>query len=211
MGWSWRRSMSIGPVRFNFSQSGMGMSVGVKGARVSICPRGTYVHVGAGGFRYSSRIDARNHPNSQEQTTHQSRPLQRGQLRTVENLDPLSFVDVNQDEVLEEIRCNANKVSLVSVVAIISGLLVSLAMFVAMFQVSEKENTGIFILGGSGLLVLAALPYAKLKDKQRLVTHISYEFDPLGANVEKAIVRLVQALADADKIWSVKTENQHGE
>ena len=84
-------------------------------------------------------------------------------------------------------------------------------MFVAMFQVSEKENTGIFILGGSGLLVLAALPYAKLKDKQRLVTHISYEFDPLGANVEKAIVRLVQALADADKIWSVKTENQHGE
>ncbi len=33
------------------------MSFGVRGARISTGPRGTYVHVGAGGFRYSQRID----------------------------------------------------------------------------------------------------------------------------------------------------------
>jgi hypothetical protein len=40
MGFSFRRSSSFGPFRFNFSKSGIGASVGVKGARVTLSPRG---------------------------------------------------------------------------------------------------------------------------------------------------------------------------
>ncbi|HEX7680514.1 MAG TPA: DUF4236 domain-containing protein [Thermoanaerobaculia bacterium] len=42
-----RRSVNFGPLRFNFSKSGIGASVGVKGARLTLTPRGTtYVTVG---------------------------------------------------------------------------------------------------------------------------------------------------------------------
>lgn len=59
MGFSFRRSSSFGPFRFNFSKSGIGASVGVKGARVTLTPKGrTYITVGAGGFSYRQTLNA---------------------------------------------------------------------------------------------------------------------------------------------------------
>ena len=56
MGWSWRRSISLGPFRLNLSRSGVGISFGAGGARVSTGPRGSFTTLGLGGFRYSKRI-----------------------------------------------------------------------------------------------------------------------------------------------------------
>lgn len=42
MGWRFRRSFSIGPVRINISKTGMGVSVGARGLRVGAGPRGPY-------------------------------------------------------------------------------------------------------------------------------------------------------------------------
>ena len=52
MGWYIRKALTHGPIRFNLSKGGLGLSVGVNGARIGICPRGTYVHFGRGGFYY---------------------------------------------------------------------------------------------------------------------------------------------------------------
>ena len=54
MGWYLRKSFSSGPVRFNLSKSGVGMSFGVKGARLGVGPRGAYTHLGRGGLYYRS-------------------------------------------------------------------------------------------------------------------------------------------------------------
>lgn len=51
-----RKSVSAGPFRFNFSQHGIGASVGVKGFRVGTGPRGHYVHAGRNGFYYRATI-----------------------------------------------------------------------------------------------------------------------------------------------------------
>jgi hypothetical protein len=40
MGWRFRRSKNIGPVRVTLSKRGLGVSVGVPGARVGIGPDG---------------------------------------------------------------------------------------------------------------------------------------------------------------------------
>jgi hypothetical protein len=57
MGFSFRRSSSFGPFRLNFSKSGIGASLGVKGARVTLSPKGrTYITVGAGGFSYRQNL-----------------------------------------------------------------------------------------------------------------------------------------------------------
>ena len=52
MGWFFRKSISLGGVRLNFSKSGVGVSAGVKGGRCGVGPRGSYVHAGRNGFYY---------------------------------------------------------------------------------------------------------------------------------------------------------------
>lgn len=47
-----RKALSFGPFRFNLSKSGVGLSVGVKGLRFGVSPRGNYVHMGRNGIYY---------------------------------------------------------------------------------------------------------------------------------------------------------------
>ncbi len=58
MPWSYRKSVKVGPFRLNASKSGLGVSVGVKGFRVSTGPRGTYVRssIPGTGISYSQKI-----------------------------------------------------------------------------------------------------------------------------------------------------------
>ena len=59
MGYFFRRSARLGPFRLNFSKSGIGASVGVKGARLTMTPRGTtYITVGRNGFYYRETISS---------------------------------------------------------------------------------------------------------------------------------------------------------
>ncbi len=44
-----RKSFKAGPIRFNLSKSGIGVSAGVKGLRAGTGPRGAYMHAGRGG------------------------------------------------------------------------------------------------------------------------------------------------------------------
>jgi hypothetical protein len=51
-----RKAFRIGPVRINLSKSGLGASVGVKGARIATGPRGTMVNAGRYGLYYRKRL-----------------------------------------------------------------------------------------------------------------------------------------------------------
>ncbi len=51
-----RKSFSTGPIRFNLSKSGVGLSGGIKGARIGSGPRGSYVHGGRYGLYYRERL-----------------------------------------------------------------------------------------------------------------------------------------------------------
>lgn len=59
MGWSFRKSFKLGPVRVNLSRRGVGASVGVKGARIGTGPSGAYVSGGVGPVRYFERLGAK--------------------------------------------------------------------------------------------------------------------------------------------------------
>ena len=59
MGWYVRKSVRMGPVRWNLSKSGIGMSVGVRGLRVGTGPRGAYVAGGRGGLYFRQPLGRR--------------------------------------------------------------------------------------------------------------------------------------------------------
>jgi len=94
MGFYIRKSVSVGPFRFNLSKSGVGVSAGVKGLRLGTGPRGNYVHMGAGGLYYRTSLS----PSSARQTP-QSR------LR-FDNTQPIN-VPANTHEQLQEIESSA--------------------------------------------------------------------------------------------------------
>jgi hypothetical protein len=59
MGWFLRKSFRLGPLRFNLSKSGVGVSAGVKGARIGVDARGRgYVAGGRGGLYFRQRLSA---------------------------------------------------------------------------------------------------------------------------------------------------------
>lgn len=51
-----RKSIKVGPVRFNLSKSGIGVSGGVKGFRVGTGPKGNYIHMGRGCIYYRKTL-----------------------------------------------------------------------------------------------------------------------------------------------------------
>ena len=56
MGFSFRKSIGFGPFKVNLSKSGVGLSTGVKGARISTGPSGTKVYGGWGPLRYQKQV-----------------------------------------------------------------------------------------------------------------------------------------------------------
>ena len=211
MGWTWRRSASIGPLRLSFSNAGVGMSAGVTGARVSIGPRGTYVHVGAGGFRYSRRIDV---PNSSPGSSPVPKPPTPSPTqstppgRTVEVLHPSQLVDSNPDELLEEIRRKAQITGIVPVVIAVSVIGFVLFLITLAAQASPWVT---WAFCATGLLALLALPWATWSDRRARLVRLHYVFDPLGDRVQEGLERLLAAFARAHAIWAVNYEHVHGD
>ena len=81
MGWYFRKSKSVGPFRVNFSKSGMSFSTGVKGARMSFGPRGTFVNVGGNGIYYRKKLGSSAKGNSSRGKSY----VQNGSVQYAEN------------------------------------------------------------------------------------------------------------------------------
>jgi uncharacterized protein DUF4236 len=81
MGFSFRKSKKIAPgLRLNVSKSGLGLSAGVRGARVSANTKGeTHVSAGRGGLYYRKRLKKAAGGDEAELT-----PEQEGQWRNLE-------------------------------------------------------------------------------------------------------------------------------
>ncbi|MGN7986152.1 DUF4236 domain-containing protein [Pedobacter sp. 22226] len=99
--------MKLGPLRMNFSNSGISYSTGVRGARISTGPRGTYVTIGANGIYYRQKIGGVN--------AHRPGPVtvQDQGLHTITSADIGQLTDVDSRAFIEELSEKAGKISFV--------------------------------------------------------------------------------------------------
>jgi len=97
-----RKSVKVGPLRVNLSKSGIGVSAGIPGFRVSSGPRGNYVHMGRGGLYYRSALGA----GSSAPSPAPSPPptSDDSQLIEIESASALQMVDESSAALLEEIN-----------------------------------------------------------------------------------------------------------
>ena len=87
MGWFLRKAFRFGPLRFNLSRSGVGISAGVKGARVGVDARGKgYVAGGRGGLYFRKRLASPGVATSPDELPESLRAEIRGVRAALENL-----------------------------------------------------------------------------------------------------------------------------
>jgi hypothetical protein len=112
MGFYIRKSLKAGPLRFNLSKSGIGVSTGIKGFRIGTGPRGNYVHIGRKGLYYrkttpsSINRSSKSRISQKQQSPAKQIPAEHlsVEMKKIESINILKLQDSSSDDLLFEIN-----------------------------------------------------------------------------------------------------------
>jgi hypothetical protein len=100
-----RKSIKAGPLRFNLSKSGIGVSTGIPGFRVGSGPKGTYIHAGRHGLYYRETLSSSSASSHIAQSTNQNLPNEAGvSLIPTPSTNASFLVDSSSQKLLDEIK-----------------------------------------------------------------------------------------------------------
>lgn len=185
MGWSFRKSKSFGPFRLNFSKSGLGLSFGVNGARISTSHRGTFVTLGANGIYYRQHINnihgksGNNHSISNDIPS----PIYAiKQPRIISTQAIEGVTDVESQAFIRELEEKGKKVALLKLIGIWPSVFIMLYLIGFCFSTADidKQYIKTFTITKGHVLVRSgpskeyhAVDRAKKNDKYVLITEDS--------------------------------------
>src|SRR5215471_9612219 len=110
MGFYIRKSISVGPFRFNLSGSGIGLSTGIKGFRIGTGPRGNYVHMGRGGIYFRQTLPSASSPDDGAVAPRIPEERPSGiKFQEIESGSVSQMVDSSSAALLEEINSKSKK------------------------------------------------------------------------------------------------------
>jgi len=165
-----RRSLRVGPLRFNLSKSGIGVSAGIKGLRVGTGPRGNYIHMGRGGLYYRATLPS---PSKAGQPTLPAAPTPAARptietLTEIESGSVLQMTDSSSENLLRELNDKRRKWRLWPWV--LAGTLV---------VVPQLSNMGISETIGGVLMLLGivATPFIAYWDRLRRTSVLLYDLE----------------------------------
>lgn len=173
------------PVRINVSRSGIGASVGVRGARLSVGPRGTYITLSAYGVRYRQRIDGKSKRPRPATTEHLI--TDSGLITTVSVTD---LVDASSEQIL-----NAINSRLSSKAWVVPTFVALIALACGLIWADVSEAAGLLVGCGGALTAFIA----NLIVRRWRSTTIYYELDEQSKKrygyIEEGCSRLARAAA----------------
>jgi hypothetical protein len=201
MGFYLRKSVSFGPLRLNLSRSGLGASVGVKGARIGVGPRGSYIHMGRGGLYYRQTLS----PSSRSR--YQDTPDLPVQLRPVaSNVQEIAskaatqMIDSTATEMLAELNRVKSQTAMFPITAVIGGIVIC-------WMALSSANSWLIVLA-----LIAAFPltvYARHIDVVKGTAILNYSLD---ADAERNFTNLTspfRQLARSELLWHIDAREQN--
>lgn len=208
MGFYLRKSISVGPFRFNLSRSGIGVSAGIKGLRIGAGPRGNYIHMGRGGVYYSKTLTPASHtpvqPSSQSPIP-QPYPDQKAQNSTHEAFKEIEsgsveqMVDSSSAELLEELNSKRKRMRLWPLIAA-AGIMV--VLFVGK---SDKPSWAAPI---TALLSCGAVILAYNYDKVKKSTVLFYNLEDHIETAYQGFHEAFDKLAGCSQVWNIDAESK---
>jgi hypothetical protein len=198
MGFYIRKSLSFGPLRFNLSKSGIGVSAGVKGFRVGTGPRGNYVHAGRGGLYYRATLPSGS-PRSRPPTPSPSPGPQSAAepLADIESADALSMMDANSTGLLAEIN-EKHKLTRLWPITLTVGLLALVVGILA-------SQTAVVVMGI--LISLLTIPTAYW-DARRKTTVLFYDLEPPVLPAVEALHAAFDEVRACARTWHIEAEGR---
>lgn len=212
MGFYIRKALKVGPLRFNLSRSGIGVSAGIKGLRLGTGPRGNYIHMGRGGLYFRQSLNSPNERRVEHPGARHPNPLPQflsegdlsgtvGPLQEIESGTVDQMVGASSAELLREINEKRKRARLLP-----AAVVVTLSMLVMLLLGAVNSGSQLLI----GLAVVVGVAggticwLASLKDELRKTTIIMYHLEP---NVEAAYAKLHDAFAiltSCERIWHIE-------
>lgn len=201
MGFYVRKSVSVGPFRFNLSKSGVGVSAGVKGFRVGTGPRGNYVHIGRGGLYYRATLE-RPGPGGTNQAP--KIPLQTpletsDSLEEIESLEAERIVDSSSAELVEEMNAKHRRIRLWPII-LTAGLAMWLIVLVALDNPPGWLADTIFITSFIGAVVAAWF------DRLKKTTVLLFELDEEAEACYQFLHEAYHGLASCRRCWHISAQ-----
>ncbi len=207
MGLYLRKSVSVGPLRFNLSKGGVGVSAGIKGFRVGTGPRGNYVHMGADGIYYRATVpsgSARPRPATPSGPVRPPSPppIQQspdishthGPMVDIDSADATTIVDSSSQALLDELNEKKQKWRLWPGIAVLSAVV---------FLTAAAKGTPNWALVVLAALGAGGIVVAHLKDQLRKTVVLMYELDHAMEQTLEALQAGASALASVSAAWHV--------
>ena len=202
MGLTYSKSVRFGAVRFNFSGSGIGMSVGIPGLRIGTGPRGAYISGGMGGFRYRQSLSSTPRATPARLAPQPALPggQQDGPSPTIistqehDTLSVLQLIHSDSDGLLQSMNEQRRKMALWPFAA---G-----ALFFIWFALTSALRTWPSWMNWAIAALFAAfVSWVYWRDKMRKLTVLFFEPD---ADTSGHFEALSQALSSAASMHKVK-------
>lgn len=195
-----RKSVSAGPFRFNFSKGGVGASVGIRGLRLGTGPRGHYVHAGRNGFYYRATIGRPGERRTDPAVPAPARPREPAVAHSdpgvtmveVESGDVLAMRDESFGDLLDEINEKRRQASMAAVLG---------------WSLAASGVLAAFVLGPQGLLAsllgVAGWAFGRWLDSYRRTCVLFYDLEPDVMRAYEDAVRGFDGLMGCAMKWHV--------
>ena len=201
MGFYIRKSISVGPFRFNLSQSGVGVSTGIKGFRVGTGPRGNYIHMGRGGLYFRAALPGS--PPRQGIPV----PVQPGpdadsedeRLQQLETGTASEMVDSSSAQLLDEINGKAKRMTLWPIALTLASL--AHIMFV-------PGGAPLWLLWLTIPLLATTVAAAAYRDNLKKSVVLFYSMEPHLEEAYQALHNAFDTTQTCGASWQIPSERQ---
>ena len=194
MGLYLRKSIKVGPVRFNLSKSGIGASVGVTGFRVGVRPNGkSYVHAGRYGVYYREELGKKSSSNN-DYTPQNNDTIKTTHSDTVKynSASSQTLKSDSRKELLERLNKSYKAVRL----DLLCGILYLIMVLV--LAIDHKVLSIVFLV--IGLVNTIAV---SIWENRRRTISIEYDFENDDASNFMKIIDAFNHLATNSHIWAM--------
>lgn len=194
-----RTTIKAGPFNFNLSKSGVGVSVGVKGLRAGIGPRGNYVRIGGQKIVYrSTEQEIKEHQETSSdncispKSSHSSETHEK--LKEIESADITKIVDSSSEEILRELNEKRKITKKWPYIAVMSvNLLIAMSF----------ANAPNWLLLTTAALAVLVMFYAHSRDSLAKTTVLFYELEPDLEELYSEFLNSSETLKKCSKLWHI--------
>lgn len=191
MGFYIRKGFNFGPLRLNLSRSGLGASVGVKGARVGIGPRGSYVHLGRGGFYYRQSLSPGAAPRIRQIPVSPA-PTANADLQEISSADANTIVDASATDLLQGLNRIKRRFDIFPIIVAVGAALL-IAVVTSGFE---------WWLGLAGFIATAMLAVAgRHYDVTNGTATLNYSLGPESEAEFLKLQTAFRSLLSSQKLW----------